>query len=228
MKVIILAAGQGQRLGLNLPKSIIKLSEKCTILDYQLKNLEKITSINNIVLVVGFKKDLITKNCKGPMFIVNDHYATTNTARSLLFALENIEIDDVLWLNGDIIFDAGIIELIKKSKANFICVNRNRVGEEEVKYCLDNEGYIYRISKLLVSGIGEAIGINFIKKEDLPCFIASLRQCEDMDYFEKAIEIAIVQGVKFNPLYTNNRFCIEIDFKQDLHIAREFIRNLRM
>ncbi len=65
------------------------------------------------------------------------------------------------------------------------------------------------------------MGINLIKKQDLPTLIACLTECTPADFFEKAIELAIERGVRFLPVDIGGDFCIEIDFEEDLNTVKE-------
>ena len=40
--------------------------------------------------------------------------------------------------------------------------------------------------------------------------------CNDSDYFEKAIEKSIKSGMKVMPVNLGKNLCIEIDFEEDL------------
>lgn len=229
IKAIILAAGVGSRLGENLPKALVKIEEHKTILDQQLENLKKIVKLEDIVVVVGFKKDLIMKKHPDLSFVYNKDYMKTNTSKSLLLAFEKINNDDVLWLNGDIVFESVILKfIIENNSENLICVNNSRVSEEEVKYALNREGYIQEISKTVEDALGEAVGINFIRKENIKQFISDLKNCENTDYFEKGVEFAIERGVKFLPIDIKDNFCTEVDFQEDLKKVRRFVQGEKL
>ena len=227
MKVIILAAGIGSRLGHNIPKALVKLDSKTTILQSQINSLKKYVNISELIIVTGYKKELITQRYKDFNFAVNHNYASTNTSKSLLKGLEMIDIQqDIIYINGDVIFDPEIIQLILNNRdINLICVNNEKVGEEEVKYNLDDKGYIKNISKNVENPVGEAIGINYINHKYLPDFINCLDKCKDMDYHEKAVELAIERGIKFSPLNIGKRFCIEIDFEKDLELVKKRLKS---
>jgi len=224
IKVIILAAGVGSRLGHNTPKAMVELDEDFTILDLQLEILKKKIKIEDINIIVGYKKNLIMERYPELSYIYNVEYRNTNTSKSLLYGLKNTD-DDVLWLNGDVVFDPEILDLVMEKKDdNIICVNNGKVSEEEVKYTLNNEGFVNEISKEVQDARGEAVGINFIKKEHLPLFVSCLESCQDDDYFEKGIEMLLDKNVKFIPVDIKDNFCIEVDFPEDLEVAKEFIR----
>ena len=58
---------------------------------------------------------------------------------------------------------------------------------------------IKELSKEVKNGLGEAVGINFISANYVDLFIKRLEQCNDNDYFEKALETAIEKdGFKIN------------------------------
>lgn len=222
MQTIILAAGSGSRLGRDVPKAVLEIDKDTTILDTQLRNLSTISSVEAIIVVVGFRSELITQRYSDLSFVYNDRYDRTNTAASLLLALETTNEDDILWLNGDVVFDGDILRLIQKNPDhNLIFVKRGCCGAEEVKYSVDRRGAILNISKTVCNGLGEAVGINFITKQDLPTFIACLTECTTADFFERAIELAIERGVSFLPVDIEDHFCVEIDFEEDLNKVKE-------
>jgi choline kinase len=224
MEIIILAAGRGSRLGRDVPKALLEIAENTTILDIQLRNLSTISSIEDVTVVVGFRSELITQKYSDLSFVYNDRYDRTNTAASLLLALEKTIEDDILWLNGDVVFDGNILRRLtqKNPDHNLIFVKNSCCGEEEIKYTVDKRGAVGHISKTVRDGLGEAVGINFIRQQDLPTLVACLTECTPADYFEKAIELAIERGVSFLPADIGDDFCTEVDFEEDLQQVREY------
>jgi choline kinase len=225
MKIVILAAGIGSRLGNPLPKPLTTLKSGKTIMQQQIENLTKHFDIDNINIVVGFKKELIMESFPDITFIYNQNYDQTNTSKSLLKALKKNHRDSVLWLNGDVVFDADIINLLTPSiiaNKSFVCVNNSKVGEEEVKYTTNEKGFIKELSKKVENAAGEAVGINFISSKDINTFITRLDECKDNDYFERGIELAIEKdGMKVQAVDISKFRCMEIDFKEDLDNANK-------
>lgn len=214
-KAVILLAGLGSRLGRPHPKSLTPLGNGETILARQLRILKSFGL--TVCSVVGFKKDLILEAAPDILFAYNPNYDTTNTSKSLLCGLRNIRGEDVLWLNGDVVFDPHVIELMLRSQTSAVAVNSARVGEEEVKYNLNKDGYIRSISKRIEGPLGEALGINLIKAEMLEPFKEALDAVGDTDYFERGMELLIEQrGNVFKPVDIGNQLCVEVDFQEDL------------
>ena len=129
-------------------------------------------------------------------------------------------------MNGDIVFDKNILIKLKEyidKDVSFVAVNTSKVAEEEVKYTL-KDNYIDELSKTVENGLGEAVGINFISSKYIDSFIKRLEECDDNDYFERALEVAIEKdGFKIKPVDISEFNCIEIDFEEDLKNANNLI-----
>ena len=180
-----------------------------------------------VTAVVGFKLDLVIEAMPDISFVYNEVYDSTNTSKSLLKALRLSQPGGVLWLNGDVVFDPRVLPLIQEhieTGRSFVCVNTESVAEEEVKYTLDDDGYIKELSKGVVGGLGEAVGINFIAAEDKATLIKRLDEAGDQDYFERGIELGIEQdGLKVEALDISQFHIVEVDFDEDLTRANEFV-----
>ncbi|MBJ6369735.1 phosphocholine cytidylyltransferase family protein [Snuella sedimenti] len=225
MKIIILAAGIGSRLGNPFPKPLTPLKNGKSIMRMQTDNIASKYNIDDINVVVGFKKDLIMERFPELTYVYNPFFDRTNTSKSLLQALKKHRDKSVLWLNGDVVFDEKLLNVLNPfidANESFVAVNTSKVAEEEVKYTLKN-GYINELSKTVKNGLGEAVGINFISSDDILKFIDRLEECDDNDYFERGLELAIEKdNLKVKAVDISAYNCMEIDFIEDL----ESVNNL--
>jgi choline kinase len=74
----------------------------------------------------------------------------------------------------------------------------------------------------VTDALGEAVGINLISADDKPRLVARLEECDDQDYFERGLELAIERdGVKVSPVDISDLFAVEVDFAEDLARAIE-------
>lgn len=222
MKIIILAAGKGQRLGTEGPKPLTKLTTGETILGRQIRLLSKAFDPNDFLLVVGYRKKVIEQAFPQIKNIENKDYALQNTSKSLLCALEGLD-DNILWLNGDVVFREEIVSQLVEETRTAMLVNKGPVAEEEVKYRLSSDGSLAEVSKTVDNGVGEAIGINLLRREDLDLFQEELRACDPNDYFEKALEGLIQKGSKVWPVTIEVDDCVEVDFPEDLVRANQLL-----
>ena len=228
IQAVILAAGMGTRLGRPFPKPLTPLSDGRTIMEQQIDNLRQVFGADvRITTVVGFKLDLILEAFPDVTYIYNEAYDQTNTNRSLLKALRLSTEGGVLWMNGDVVFDPQVLEKVSdlmEADTSFICVDTAVVGDEEVKYTVDDDGYVDELSKQVVNPRGEAVGINFVSASDKPTFIDRLSECSDADYFERGIELAISHdSMRVIPVDISEFFAVEVDFEEDLTRANEYL-----
>ncbi len=221
MHAIILAAGVGTRLGRPFPKSLSVLPSGERILGRQIRLLREV-GIQGITIVVGFKKGLIMEEFPQVFYSYNPVFYVTNTSKSLLHALQYMQ-EDVIWINGDVVFDKAILEkLLHTKEHNIVCVDGKRCAEEEVKYLTDQKGHIAELSKEvdIQKAEGEAVGINLVRKEHIKEFCKGLQTCKDTDYFEMGIEMCLKDGMPWLPLDISAHRCIEVDFNEDWEAAQ--------
>ncbi len=229
VQAVILAAGFGSRLGKPFPKPLTPLVSGRTIMERQISGIREVFGEStSILVVVGFKLELIMEAHPDVLFAYNERYDQTNTSKSLLRALTLSGSEGVLWLNGDVVFDPSILRHIAPHIAaseSFVCVNHASVAEEEIKYTVDDDGLIRELSKTVRGGLGEAIGINFIAPADKELLRKHLESCADNDYFERAMETAIAAGLRLRPVDISQFYAVEVDFEADLDRANHVTRN---
>lgn len=101
--IVISAAGCGSRLGMNLPKSLVKVHDK-PILEWQLT--EMCTNEDNVKIVVGYRGDevaqLARKYRPNIEVLRNEDWRTTKTAASLSIGARAIQ-GRVVSLDGDLL-----------------------------------------------------------------------------------------------------------------------------
>jgi CDP-glycerol glycerophosphotransferase len=226
VQVVILAAGMGTRLGRPWPKPLTPLHDGRSILQRQLDGLRAVLGPSvDVTVVVGFKAKRIMSAVSDVRFAYNPDFAVTNTSQSLLRALRCTREGGVLWLNGDVVFDPAVLDAALPALVadeSFVCVDTSTTADEEVKYTLDADGCIAELSKSVVGGLGEAVGINYVSAADKPVLVEHLAACAAQDYFERGMETAIgADGLRFRPLDISRFPAVEVDFEADLERANE-------
>lgn len=133
----------------------------------------------------------------------------------------------MLWLNGDVVCESKVFARLKPfidKDQSFAAVNNSAVTEEEVKYTVNENGYINEISKTVKNALGEAVGINYISSKDLDTLANYLEACADNDYFERGIEMAIEDNkLDILPVNISEFMCMEVDFEEDLNAINKLI-----
>ena len=227
-QIVILAAGMGSRLGRSLPKPLTELSDGRSIMKQQFDNIHHAFGTSaKVTIVVGYKLEHIIEAFPTASFVYNEQYDQTNTSKSLMRALRASGQGGVLWMNGDVVFDPeALVRAAKMVEADrsFVSVNTEKVSDEEVKYTVDAEGYINKLSKTVKGGLGEAVGINYISSNDKATLLHHLTKVGDQDYFERGLELSIAHDkLRVEPVDISDLYAVEIDFAEDLERANLFV-----
>jgi len=236
MIAIILAAGRGTRLGnitKNIPKCLLKIGEK-TLLDYQIDSLIH-EGIKEIFLVVGYKRKEIEEHLKNKYsqidikIIKNVLFYKTDNAYSLALALNQIQnlSKEVIILDGDILFDRRLLELLNKSKHQNILIvdNIKKIEEEDSKVFVESD---------FVKSIGKQIPGNFIYTsmiklggEFLQKFGEELNKKRESSewYSEPLNRILEKYSEEMRVIHTGGLYRDEIDTREDLNRAKKHLEN---
>lgn len=238
MKAIILAAGMGNRLGdytKNNTKAMVEVNG-IKLIERTLNSLHKF-GVNEVVIVVGYKKDNLVKfvldnyqdmNIK---FIENNDYSTTNNIYSLYLAKEELN-DDIILLESDIIFEENVIRnLLCDPEKNIVLVdkyerwmdgtvtlidennnitkflNKSEFDWKQIKYYYKTVN-IYKLSK------------EFIQSKYIPFLEAHIKSEGMNSYYEQVLKVITqLDSVKLKAKIIKGYKWYEIDDVQDLDIA---------
>ena len=170
MKIIILAAGKGERLyplTKNTPKPLIDLGNGETLLERQLNYLSNSNVIDEIIIATGYLWEQIEskiKNYKTHLrikIIYNPFYEMSNNLITLWLCKHEMD-EDFLVTNGDNLFSSDVAaDLVNKTNDGIIVTicYRESYGEEDMKVKLDENKKIVRVSKDITDGDAESIGL---------------------------------------------------------------------
>jgi len=233
MKALILAAGVSRRLypqTYNTPKCLLEVGGK-PIINYQLEALSEL-GINDITMIVGYHREMLVESVEKNFpeinfkFIVNHHYFETNTAYSVYVGKEALR-DQHLLMNADVVYPKELLsKLYHSSFENVLAVDIKSCGREEVKVIDGGQNKISAIGKDLIEDqcLGEFIGVAKFSLEFMNEFVNALGQLIEAggknDYFEAGIE-QLLEKQLVNYVDVSEYPCLEIDFIEDLELARK-------
>ena len=233
MKALILAAGVSRRLypqTYNTPKCLLEVGGK-PIINYQLEALSEL-GINDITMIVGYHREMLVESVEKNFpeinfkFVVNHHYFETNTAYSVYVGKEALS-DQHLLMNADVVYPKELLsKLYHSSFENVLAVDIKSCGREEVKVIDGGQNKISAIGKDLIEDqcLGEFIGVAKFSLEFMNEFVNALGQLIEAggknDYFEAGIE-QLLEKQLVNYVDVSEYPCLEIDFIEDLELARK-------
>lgn len=229
MVAIILAAGMGRRLSIDTPKCLIDIAG-VSIIKRQVAAFRR-AGADRFVVVVGYQQDAVRAHLadeQGPFtFITNPRFADTNTIYSLFLAREHFA-GGFFFANGDVVFDGRLTRsLLPVDRSTQLAVKPGLCGQEEVKVMVE-AGRITRIGKQLdpARSLGEFVGLARFGADLAVPFAEMLTQCVDGegvvgDHFERALDRLCQAGHTLSVVEVGGLPCSEIDFPEDLQLARD-------
>ena len=246
MKAIVIAAGEGSRMGKltkNIPKPLVLVNGK-SIVERQLSILKQ-NGILDIIIITGPHHEKF--NFKNVVYVNDLEHKKHDTLGSLITARDYMN-DEIIITYADQIFDEKIMESVINFKGDIGIavdldweknyVDRDQHPKSEAENILINGNEILEIRKNISAckeneKIGECPGLVKFSRKASKVFLDKYSELEishqgkfhNAPSLEKAIISDMIQeliGSEINvePIYVSGKWC-EIDTPQDLQIARK-------
>ena len=246
---MVLAAGAGRRLRPDtdaLPKALLPVDGRVTILDIALRNLAAV-GLRDIVIVVGYAADAIRDQVTRLeqdhgvrlTLLDNDRAEEWNNAYSLWLAREHFAAGALL-VNGDTVHPVSVEKALLSASggpagpgpadgreaAIILAVDDvKRLAEEEMKVVIGADGMITRITKLMDPALayGEYIGATLIGPSAAAPLAAALEATWRRDpslYYEDGFQELADRGGAIAVAPIGEVEWVEVDNHDDLRRAR--------
>ena len=240
MKLIVLAAGKGERLRPltnDRPKCMVEYKKK-PIIDYIIK-CAKDCKIKDIAVVGGYKKKILQSYLKDSniVFYKNNNYNKTNMVATL-FCAEDFMDDDLVISYADIVYKKDILKKLINNKNDFsLIIDRKwkdlwtqRMDDplKDAETLKIKKKYIIEIGKKPKSYNdihGQYIGLIKISKNILKKVITIYKKLDRNDeydnqnfnnmYMTTFIQRIINNSIKAKPIFVDGGW-VEIDSIKDL------------
>lgn len=102
-QIVILAAGRGTRMGVDMPKVLLPLREGQPVISHLLEGIKDVSQDTAPIIVVGFQEELV-KETLGDSYIYVTQFDQKGTAHAALSAKPVVTAENVIVLNGDMPF----------------------------------------------------------------------------------------------------------------------------
>ena len=236
VKAVILAAGCATRLrpySDDTPKTLLPVGG-VPILRRTITSLLRV-GFDQFVIGTGYLEHMVRDAVAtwfpglDVTFVTNADFRTTNNAFSLLLMREHVETDGFILLDGDVVFDLGVIEELVERGPDCLAVRSvGEIGLEEVKVTADNEDRVLAIGKHVPvrSAMGESVGIELFSAASSKRLFAALHarvheQGLVNEYYEAAFQQILDEGATPYGVDIGSMYASEIDTIEDLIAANE-------
>jgi len=228
LKAVVLAAGDGTRLGLGIPKALVKV-HGLTLLERSVRALND-AGVNDIVAIMGPKPEMVRRHAKrrglAIRLVENSEYERGN-AISVLRAEGHVS-DRFLVVMVDHIFDPSIVRGLTKA-------------EGEVVACVDSKplfASVREATKVLVEGekvICVGKGLKRFNAIDVGVFLCSrsifpiVKECVERgdDEWSHCVREMARRGM-VRAYDIKGKLWIDVDTIRDLRRARRVLRTLQI
>lgn len=238
MIAVILAAGISSRLRPltnDIPKCLLRVGGT-PLLERILQSLHR-NHIGECVIVTGYHKEKVEEFAQSlslPIsisFVENPQYVTTGNNYSLWTAHSRVVGQEMLLMDGDILFDSRLLALLLHSphKNGLIIRKSNNLGAEEIKVEVDGDGHVKRIGKDIdpAKALGESIGIEKFGADTVSTLFEVLdRRKERNEFYEASFQEIVDRGTKINAIDSTGLPCMEIDTLEDFTAADDLAQSI--
>lgn len=179
MKLVILAAGRGRRLGTltdHLPKPLMPVSGDKTILDHALEGVIRSGCFDGVVVITGYKEALIRERLeryRADLRIETCHnreYTDTSPLYSLYIAREHMRKDDFVVVNGDTLYDSSVFSMLKEVPAGFhLFVTRTRQFAADDVKVVEKNGEVLQTGKNISAELACGISAGMLSVRGQEC-----------------------------------------------------------
>ncbi|MBX3161226.1 MAG: phosphocholine cytidylyltransferase family protein [Deltaproteobacteria bacterium] len=238
MKAVILAAGCATRLrpySDDTPKTLLQVGG-VPILRRTITSLLR-AGFDQFVIGTGYLEHMVREAVASwfpgldVTFVSNPDFRTTNNAFSLLLTREHVENDAFILLDGDVVFEMGVIEELVERGPDCLAVRSvGDIGLEEVKVTADNEDRVLAIGKHVPvrSAMGESVGIELFSAGSSKKLFAALHarvreQGLINEYYEASFQQILDEGTTLYGVDIGSMYAAEIDTIDDLKAANAWL-----
>lgn len=249
MKIIILAAGKGERLWpltKDTPKPLVEVREGVSLLEEQLGRISASGAVSEVVIVTGYlghKVDEMVASLKIPNLkistLFNPFYALSNNLASLWIAKNEI-VDNCMITNGDNLFDSDVFKAFSEEcpdEGIYLSLGeKDEFDDDDMKVTLHDDLVIH-VSKDIPkqSRHAESPGLSMVRGD---MAAAEMREALD-ELMKRKSEINSFWLKMFTCLAERNKAVKpwyfdaeskwkEVDIHPDVDQMREFLSNMVM
>lgn len=250
MRLIILAAGRGERLmplTRNTPKPLLDMGNGNTLLEEQIESARRSGVITEVVLVIGYLAEQVEAKMRcyaqGNLpvrTVFNPFFAVSNNLMSLWLARHEMDTDFMV-TNGDNVFTPDVFAGLAADPSDAISLavrEKTVFDDDDMKVVLEG-GAVALVSKQVPPGAGsaESPGLALVRgARSRRFFLEHLeglaRRPEYLGRFWLEVFNSLFdRGVRVRPWpITEGMGWQEVDFHADVHLLKEAIRqqNLKL
>ena len=241
ISAVILVAGIGKRISeyTNKPKCLLKIKGE-SLLSRNIRFLKN-NGIKNIIVVAGFKSNLVVKELgkikKKPhvTVVLNKKFKTHGNCYSLKLGAEKIN-GNLIYFDGDVVYEYKTLKTYLNNKSmNSILVGKGDINDIECAKVFSINKKIERVIEKKTffnkkyKFIGEAIGINKLGKKEVKRFLRVsnivFKNKNNLNLnWDTFYDKFLLKKIKINYFKISSKKWVEIDTYNDFKKAKKIMK----
>jgi len=229
MIAVILAAGRGTRLGLEIPKALIEISGK-PIIHRQIDQFRK-AGIADIIVIGGYRLDLLRESLRDHKIRLyeNPFYKLSDNLVSLYMAMNRI-VDECIVSHSDLIYDDELIEVLLNCSGDVILpIDTENMDSESMKIRLE-DGQVAEVCKNIEisDAAGESIPLIRFSKKAIAEINTLAKKFIDAGNLRAYVEDALTKNIQadgnildYQIADVTGKRWMEVDTEEDLAEVRK-------
>lgn len=220
LSVILLSAGSYK----NFKRSVcsIQLADGQTVVEKQINAIKTAYPLADITIVVGhdgdYTVDYLLKNFPELRIVQNERFDETNNSRSLSLAIMSGQRENLLVINGDILFDSVYIQNIAGQSSVLVIDKTKQITDDEVGTIVV-DGVLTSISHGLPNIWSQ---IMFLSGNELDIIKKYINEKKNsVKFLHEIINTSIDNGAVFLAHNQSSGYIKEIDNFKDLEKVNE-------
>ncbi len=234
VKAVILAAGDGGRLGRGIPKVLVELDGK-TLLDYHVDGLQKL-GIEEIIIITGFKRELIEEYIQKHNLqkkikikcVMNDKYNVYENGYSVFCAKDHVNEPFMMFMGDHLINYPLLQPLVQKDHSQLKAILE--VVDTNSMYMNADRAMRLLITNNVIKDSGKkienfnALDTGFFILTPLIFSVIERNRIEGKTEWNDCVRQFLGEGIPTFDI--NSNFWVGINTEEEFAHAQRVIRNL--
>lgn len=244
-KAIVLAAGEGKRLGLltqDIPKPLLNINDK-SILEHNLISMDNAKLFEKVIIVTGYMRYKLRNTTESIStkvnFEINEIFNPQYASKSVLYSVERgldiVGPGNIILMNGDTLFSPAIFDKIRQKlqiegipKGSIVGSIKNKFNSDEILVRLDNLNIVVHVGKNLRQADAVSAGIILISNDLRTNYLDKLKNLQSSDKIahHDIIDSLCKDGEPITFISVSPNNWAEIDTVEDYENAKRLFKEM--
>jgi choline kinase len=238
LRAVVLAAGRGVRMGMDMPKTLAPVDNGKPLLHYILKGLA-LAGVSDLLVVTGYKpadvSEFVTEHWStgSAAFVRNARWASWGNFHSLRVGIDQSPEAELLVVNSDIVIHPQVFRRVVATRGDLVLAieQKAELDPEEMRVTLEGERVVAIGKRLdMAASHGEFAGVSLLREETASVYSSIATDLEwraETQVFYEDVYARLLARVDARAAAVQGGEYAEVDNPGDLDGARSVLERHR-